>query len=332
MKLNRYFLPLLLLLGIGTISCQQEDALHVDDAIFGLGGNDRQTELDEWLHDNYVTPYNINVKYRWSTYEVSTTAQLVPVHRNLVKPMMQMIHDVWFAPYEKTAGVTFVKQTTPKNIVLVGSPEYDEQGNLTLGQAEGANKITLFDCNNFNPSNEEWLKRLLHTIEHEFAHILHQTRSYDSSFKSVCAGSYNPTGWYNVSELNALLDGFLSSYSMSGADEDFVEIVSLIMVYGPEWLDYRYLVLQTLVDLPAGDNETAEEAAMRRDLSARAAKGLERLQNKVQIVSSYMKTVWGIQFFDVEGGDKGLVGEVQEAIAQVLAQNAGIDYGQTDEQ
>ena len=119
---------------------------------------------------------------------------------------------------------------------------------------------------------------------------------------------------------------------MSGADEDFVEIVSLIMVYGPEWLDYRYMVLQTLVDLPAGDNETSEEAAMRRDLSARAAKGLERLQNKVQIVSSYMKTVWGIQFFDVEGGDKGLVGEVQEAIAQVLAQNAGIDYSQADEQ
>lgn len=320
---RRYFILFLMLLCTGFAACSDDDSLNVDEAIFGLGGDTEQSNLDKWLRDNYVQEYNINVKYRWSSYELSTTAQLVPIHRALVKPMMEMIRDVWFDPYEKTAGETFVKQITPKNIVLVGSPEYNEDGTYKAGQAEGANKITLYDCNSFNTENEVWIRTMLQTIEHEFAHIMHQTRMYDKSFKSVNAGTYNPTGWYNIGEATALLDGFLSPYSMSGVDEDFVEIISLIMVNGPEWLQIRYDFLDYYINLAPSENETPEAAKQRLEISARAAKGLERLQTKIQLVSDYMKNTWGIQFFDAEGGEKGLVGEVQDAIERVLTQNSG---------
>lgn len=331
---KQYFIPILLLFcTVWICSCNEDESLNVDDEIFGLGGEiENQSELDKWLYTNYVQGYNINVKYKWDSFELSSTAQLVPIHRSLVKPAMDMIRKVWFDPYEKTAGSTFVKQITPKNIVLVGSPEYNEDGTVKLGQAEGANKITLYDCNAFSPSDAVWLQSLLHTIEHEFAHIMHQTRSYDKSFKSISAGTYNPTGWYNIDEVTALVDGFLSPYSMSGVDEDFVEIISLIMVYGPEWLQVRYDVLDLFINLPPEEGETPDDIRQRLALSARAAKGLERLDAKIQAVTEYMKNTWGVQFFDMEGGDKGLVGEVQAAIEQVLAENAGVNYNITDDE
>lgn len=327
---TKYFIPLLLLCcAVLAPSCNKEEALNIDDGIFGLGGNiENQSELDEWLYTTYVKEYNINVKYRWSSYELSGTAQLVPIHRNLVQPMMDVISKVWFAPYEKTAGLTFIKQTAPKNIVLVGSAEYNEDGTIKLGQAEGANKISLYDCNAFNPSDPMWLKAMLHTIEHEFAHILHQTRNYDKSFKTISAGTYNPTGWYNVPEIYALLDGFLSSYAMSGVDEDFVEVISLIMVYGPEWLQDRYDVLETIINLPAVEGETPADVKTRLTLSARAAVGRDRLDAKIQAASTYMNDVWGIQFLD-DGPIKGLVGEVQDAINLVIAENTDVNYNIT---
>lgn len=59
---------------------------------------------------------------------------------------------------------------------MVGSPEYNADGSQVLGQAEGARKITLFDGNSYNPSDADWIRSIMHTIEHEFAHILHQTK------------------------------------------------------------------------------------------------------------------------------------------------------------
>ena len=98
-----------------------------------------------------------------------------------VKPSMDMIQRVWFEPYKQLAGDKFLREMTPKKIILVGSPEYNADGSQVLGQAEGARKITLFDGNSYNPSDADWIRSIMHTIEHEFAHILHQTKMYDSS-------------------------------------------------------------------------------------------------------------------------------------------------------
>ena len=201
--IQAYFMLLFCISTVIFTACN-EDKLNLDQEIYGLGGNDEQkNELDKWLYENYTQAYNIEVKYKWNSYELNTTAQLVPIMERFVKPSMDMIQRVWFEPYKQLAGDKFLREMTPKKIILVGSPEYNADGSQVLGQAEGARKITLFDGNSYNPSDADWIRSIMHTIEHEFAHILHQTKMYDSSFKDISAGDYNPTGWTSETEETA---------------------------------------------------------------------------------------------------------------------------------
>lgn len=144
---------------------------------------------------------------------------------------------------------------------------------------------------------------------------------YDSSFKDISAGDYNPTGWTSETEVSALLSGFYSAYAMSGVDEDFVEVASLIMVYGKEWRDYRINLLESLTTSPPSEGETAEETAQRIALANQAQTALTRLLAKEEIVINYFKNVWNVQFYDDAMGNKGLVSLVQDAINQIVNEN-----------
>ena len=293
-----------LLAGAAFTACNEEDPIDPNADIPGLGGEETvQTETDRWLYENYVVPFNIDVEYKWDATDMmpSIDKQLVPVDEELVIPFMQVMYDVWFSPYEQTAGLDFVKEITPKKVVLVGSPEY-EFGAIKLGQAEGGRKILLLNVNGFDPSDAANVKEFLHTIEHEFAHILHQTVLFDKNYEKISAGNYLPSGWTSVSDSEARQLGFITPYAMSGKDEDFVEMISVIMVYGREW--YDDMVQKTCFQNGKLVNETAYDAFTRKEA----------------IVVDYMKNVWGIEFYDT-AGEKGLVTCVQEAIAQVVADN-----------
>ena len=195
--------------------------------------------------------------------------------------------------------------------MLGGSGEY-QFGAIKLGQAEGGLKILLLNVNNFDrstdisdpeqetsPEGANCIRQFLHTIEHEFAHILHQTTMFDKTYESISAGKYNPTGWTDVEYAEAQSLGFITPYAMSGKDEDFVEMISVIMVYGREW--YDDMVQKTCFQNGKLVNETAYDAFTRKEA----------------IVVDYMKNVWGIKFYDDAEG-KGIVTYVQEAIEQQL--------------
>ena len=280
-------------------ACSEDDKVDPNIDIPGLGGETGavQTATDRWLYENYVVPYNIEVQYRWdaSDMQSSPEKQLTPVEESFVVPFMQVMHAVWFNPYEQTAGENFVREVTPKKVVLVGSPEY-EFGSIKLGQAEGGRKILLLNVNGFDPSSAANIKRFLHTIEHEFAHIMHQTVLFDKTYETISAGLYSPTNWTSFSGQDARGMGFITNYAMSGKDEDFVEMISMIMVYGREWFE------NTVIG------------------EARNATAVAALRKKEAMVVEYLKSVWDIRFYD-EGGRKGIVTLVQEAIDQVVKEN-----------
>ena len=264
-----------LLAGAAFTACNEEDPIDPNADIPGLGGEETvQTETDRWLYENYVVPFNIDVEYKWDATDMmpSIDKQLVPVDEELVIPFMQVMYDVWFSPYEQTAGLDFVKEITPKKVVLVGSPEYEFAANV---------------------------KEFLHTIEHEFAHILHQTVLFDKNYEKISAGNYLPSGWTSVSDSEARQLGFITPYAMSGKDEDFVEMISVIMVYGREW--YDDMVQKTCFQNGKLVNETAYDAFTRKEA----------------IVVDYLKNVWGIKFYDDAEGE-GIVTYVQEAINKQL--------------
>ena len=238
-RYNNIFLAALfgatLLLG----GCREEEKIADDLYIPGLGGEEyAENELDKWLYQNYTLPYNIDVVYRWDAaqaYSSLSEVQLVPVEFDAVQPMMAALRDVWFEPYIQATGNSqdFLKEVAPKKIVLVGSPEY-QNGSYKLGQAEGGRKILLLNVNNFDASDENELKESLHTIVHEFTHILHQTKLFDKKYQEISTGRYN-SNWTLLKDPEARRLGFITSYAMLNKDEDFAEMVSGILVFGYDW-------------------------------------------------------------------------------------------------
>jgi hypothetical protein len=162
--------------------------------------------------------------------------------------------------------------------VLVGSVQYDAYS-VTLGQAEGGNNIVFFDVNqNFDKDPVTSIKRVIHTAHHEFAHILHQNVKYPQDFTGTSSklglAGYSAATWFNISDEDALANGYATSYSMSGPDDDFVEMVSTMLTEGrSRWEEIK-----------ASTNTVARQA----------------LQQKEDYVVTYYRQVWNIDFYRLQ--------------------------------
>ena len=67
-------------------SCAKNDFLP-QTPIFGLGGESwPKTSTDDYIYQNFIVPYNIQVKYRWDPYEVNFAKTLTPVMPEKVIP------------------------------------------------------------------------------------------------------------------------------------------------------------------------------------------------------------------------------------------------------
>ena len=303
----KIFRLLSMLFAVGTIaaSCRITEKIDPDLDIPGLGGYEYpETELDYWLKEKFLDEYNIEVIYRWDAVKMynGITKKLVPVEADKVQPMMQTIARIWFQPYLEVSDYGFLQKYTPKTVVLAGSPEYSTDGSgVTLGTAEGAVKIFLTNANAFSSTNRAVLKSYMHVIEHEFVHVLNQNVNYNPSFEQISQGTYDPSGWMDYSRDNyeAYARGFLSNYSMVSADEDYAEVISLLLVNGENWFENIVLPIaeKSEVDLYAAD----------------------KLRSKVAHVENYLDTEFGIRLFDDPvSGEKGFITHVQEAIDYVI--------------
>src|SRR5687768_940340 len=98
MKKN-YIKLLTLFLGLTFVTaCEEKEDL--DTELVGLGGESWvKGPVDNWLDQNYVTPYNIEVKYRFDRYEVSLGRVLTPPREDKVIPVMETIKTTWIEPY-----------------------------------------------------------------------------------------------------------------------------------------------------------------------------------------------------------------------------------------
>ena len=250
-------------------SCQMEDDLN-PNSIFDTTPPLRN-EFDNWLIENFLNPYNVDFKYRMEDFESSLSHTLAPAdyHKSIV--MAKLVKHLWFEAYDEALNIAFTRKYSPRVIHLIGSPAYNSDGTITLGEAEGGLKVTLFMVNYIEPENldiEILNEYYFNTIHHEFGHILHQTVNYDPNFKLISQADYISSNWYQQSLRAALLKGFVSPYAMSKPDDDFVETYSRYLTYSPEIWEY----LLTL----AGET------------------GRPVIEKKFEIVKRYMQQVWGI--------------------------------------
>ena len=261
-----------LILMITVCACTKKETLD-ESTLLGLGGDTwTKGAIDKWAYDSMTKPYNIEVKYRWDPWEVALDATLVPPEESKVIPAMSIVKQIWIEPYNaETGSETFIKKYAPKHFVLVGSPQYEFNGQI-LATAEGGNKIVMFVINRFDKNNIVELRRMLHTIQHEFAHILHQNILYPQEFKTITPG-YTST-WFNISKADAQSRGFVTNYAMDNPDDDFVETVATMLIEGKPRFD----------ELVNAQNTTAQSA----------------LRHKEQIVVDYYKKAWNIDFYSLQ--------------------------------
>lgn len=269
-KLSTYILTglaaLLLLSGC------RKNSIDTSYPINGLGGDTwTKGAIDKWIYDSLTAPFNIEVLYKWDQFQDGDiTKTLVPPDEARVIPLLQTIKRIWIEPYIKAAGETFVKRLTPKQIALIGSPSYNSNGTITLGEAEGGKKILLYTVNDFSTNDREAVRRRMRTIQHEFGHIMHQTILFTPDYERITAADY--TGdWTNQSQATALSKGFITPYAMSAKEEDFVEMIATMLMEGPDRFD-------SIVN------------------SSTTAAGVAALRKKQAMVVSYFKTAWNIDF------------------------------------
>ncbi|SEN71023.1 substrate import-associated zinc metallohydrolase lipoprotein [bacterium A37T11] len=233
--MKRYtFLLLAAILFVG--ACSKDDKLPTDP-IIGLGGDTwAPTSIDTFIYQNFVKPYNIEVKYKWDPYELNFNRDMVPPDESVVLPVLNSVIEIWRKPYETVAGPNFLHRFALLKFAMIGSAEYQSDGTIILGNAEGGSRINLMIVNDFAYNKEDQVVRLLHTVHHEFAHILHQTIMYPEEWRGISTQWYTGT-WFNTSIEDAQAQGMVTDYAKAAEEEDFVETVSFLLIEGQERFD-----------------------------------------------------------------------------------------------
>lgn len=264
-------------------SCKKGDDLGDVSQIPGLGGDTwAGGPIDTWIRDSLTVPYNVTAKYKWDQGVLEFNKTLTPPKEEKIIPVLSSIKKVWVDNYVKEAGKLFMMKLIPKYFVLVGSASWNMDGTITLGTAEGGRQIMLYVLNDFRikgmtgyvPSDSFNIKQMFHTIEHEFGHILHQNVLYPEEWKRISAGDYI-SDWNNTTDSSAHEKGFITMYAQSGPDEDFVEMISMMLTEGKG--GYESIIS-----------------------SIKSPTGVSKLRQKEGIVVSYFKDVWGISFASLQ--------------------------------
>lgn len=230
-------------LSIALQGCRKEDDLT--DSIFDtevpvVDKNRSTAEFDQWLYDNFVKPYNVEVQYRFNFPASDLSFQLTPADYNRSQLLAHMIRYLFYDVYTKYAGEEFMKQYGPRIFHFIGSSGYNATtGTEVLGTAAGGVKITLYNINEMKPYsgavqyNADDItilnERFFHTMHHEFSHILHQTKAYPVKFGQVTSSTYDPMTWQERDSVVTHQLGYVTHYGSSATFEDFVETLSCII-------------------------------------------------------------------------------------------------------
>jgi len=287
MKSTNYLI--IIIITIFAAACTTDDEFTA--SIFRTKATDENAasySFDNWLRESYLTPYNLDFRYRMQDVGSDLDYNLVPVTFDNAQKMAKLVKYLWFDAYSTIVNPEFLKENGPRIIHLIGSPAYNPiSGTILLGTAEGGLKVTLYNCNALNPSDVDMLNEYyFKTMHHEFAHILHQKRNYPVEFGLISQGKYNPLGWQYVSESEAAQLGFVSPYAGSQNREDFVEIIANYLVKSDEQWN-NILLMATRKEILDAQGNPIAPPVNEKD-------GKEIIQEKLSIARKWLKNSWNI--------------------------------------
>ena len=231
-----------------------------------------KSSLDNWIDTNFLTPYNINVQYKWDQNVVDNNRYLFPPTQTKVQPALEIVQKIWLQSYSTIGGADFVKKIAPREFVLVGGVNLNTTGTITLGLADAGQRITLFETDKVNKSDRENVKRFIKTIQHEYIHILNQTKPFDEKTLAKITPTGYTSNWYATSTAVANEEGFISDYARSNINEDFAEMAATMLI-----------------------NSKAEYAAILAGI--KDAKAVTNIKAKEAVVVKYFKDAFDMDFY-----------------------------------
>nr|WP_315239092.1 putative zinc-binding metallopeptidase [uncultured Flavobacterium sp.] len=236
------------------ISCAHEDQLTESQLDYSVPN---KTELDKWIDSGFLDPYNIKIYYEWNQNLVDNNRFLFPPTIDKVQPALEVVKKIWIDSYSAIGGVDFVKKISPREFVLVGGTNLNTTGTITLGLAEGGQRVTLFQVDYLNRKSRPEVTEFIHTIQHEYVHILNQTKPFDVQAWAKLTPSGYTASWYIQPIATSRSLGFITSYARLNVYEDFAETASTILTSSKA--EYE-AILASVTDATAKANLKKKEA------------------------------------------------------------------------
>ncbi len=172
-------------------SCRKDSFTPLTTAPPGLGGDTWAPDaIDKFIYDSLTVPFNVAVNYRWLPGQLDFPSDITPPDKDQVVPVLKALLNVAYAPYtQQTGSPAFLRRYLPKTLELAGSAEYLPNGAKFLGQAEGGTAMLLYEVNTYSrlKKDSNTFKQTMHTMHHDFGHILHQNVLYPVAFHNSCA-------------------------------------------------------------------------------------------------------------------------------------------------
>ena len=237
--MKRYILSIAIVAAALTAASCVKDEMSPNSVI--KVSQTQKNDFDRWLEANFLLPYNIDFKYRYEMNESDMNYFTIPADYEYSIVMAHLLKYLCVETYDEVAGISFTRSYFPKMFFLTGEWEYQNNGTIILGTAEGGKKIFLAGVNllpQHMDSAEELNHYYIKTIHHEFTHILNQTIDYPVDFAMVTGTAYVADSWsdspYNKEFLKR---GFITAYSQHSDTEDFAEMMSEYITHDQAWWD-----------------------------------------------------------------------------------------------
>lgn len=290
MKKNIYKYIILLSLFFSLGSCAEDkftDSIFLDPSS-ELDPNSASYPFDAWLYENYLVPFNLDFRYKLQDVGADMDYNLVPTQYDKAIDMALLVKYLWFDAYSTAIDNEFLKMYGPRIIHLIGSPAFNPaNGTMILGLAEGGIKVSLFRCNNLDYKDVAMLNEFyFKTMHHEFAHIMHQTKTYPKEFNTISSVYYEPFSWQNRDARVVASLGFVSPYASSQTREDFVEVIANYIVKSDaEWNSLLAMAAKGWQDKDGSISEV---------IDADGVEGDKIILRKLSICRQWLRDSWNV--------------------------------------
>ena len=289
LKKNIFKVALIGCLALGAAACNDGDL--DPNSIFSteneeLDPTSSTYQLDKFCEDSIRAKYNMEFRFKMKDVSSDMNYNLVPATYQNSLDLAVLTKYFWLDVYDKVVpDKTFLKQYAPRVLQLIGSLAINTTNHtVKLGYAEGGLMITYLGVNNLKVTDLDDMNQYFFiTMHHEFAHILHQTKTYPKRFDLLSVGHYDALGWQDRNSNVVASLGFTTPYASSQPREDFAETIAQYITMSQTNWD------ALLENASKGWTSDGKPAATDTD----GVDGRDLILQKVEIARQWLRESWG---------------------------------------